>query len=135
MKKLVVLVDMDDCIEGLALAWSEYLNNKYGLDVPYEAITQWDVSVSYPTLTRDQVYEPLLDDDFWDLVKPISGAADALIKLKEDGHDVLIVTVLCLSNAKSEDGEGIVQIFPFPDMGRCNRYEQEVSCGRRCVGG
>lgn len=87
MRKLVVLVDMDDCIEGLALAWSEYLNDKYGLDVPYEAITQWDVSVAYPTLTREQVYEPLFNDDFWDLVKPISGAADALMKLKEDGHD------------------------------------------------
>lgn len=113
MKKLVVLVDMDDCIEGLAIAWSEYLNNKYDLDVPYEAIAQWDVSVSYPTLTREQVYEPLLNDDFWDLVKPISGAADALIKLKEDGHDVLIVTASAYQTLKAKMEKVLFRYFPF----------------------
>ena len=113
MRKLVVLVDMDDCIEGLALAWSEYLNDKYGLGVPYEAITQWDVSVAYPTLTREQVYEPLFNDDFWDLVKPISGAADALMKLKEDGHDVLIVTASAYQTLKAKMEKVLFRYFPF----------------------
>lgn len=78
MRKLTVLVDMDDTIEGLSLAWCQYLNWKYGTNVPYEAVNQWDVSKAFPTLTREQVYAPLLEDDFWDWVKPIDGAAEAL---------------------------------------------------------
>ena len=41
MRKLTVLVDMDDCIEKLSFAWSKYLNHKYGLNVPYEAVNQF----------------------------------------------------------------------------------------------
>lgn len=113
MRKLTVLVDMDDCIEHLSLAWSEYLNHKYNLNVPYEAINQWDVSKAYPTLTRGQVYGPLLEDDFWDWVKPIDGAADALLKLKNDGHDVLIVTASTYHTIKAKMEKVLFRYFPF----------------------
>lgn len=113
MRKLTVLVDMDDCIEKLSLAWSEYLNDKYELDVPYEAVNQWDVSKVFPTLTKEQVYAPLLEDDFWDWVKPIDGAADALIKLKEDGHDVLIVTASTYHTIKAKMEKVLFRYFPF----------------------
>lgn len=113
MRKLTVLVDMDDCIEKLSFAWSKYLNHKYGLNVPYEAINQWDVSKAYPTLTKDQVYGPLLEDDFWDWVEPIDGAAETLLKLKEDGHDVLIVTASTYHTIKAKMEKVLFRYFPF----------------------
>lgn len=113
MRKLTVLVDMDDCIEKLSFAWSKYLNHKYGLNVPYEAVNQWDVSKAYPTLTKDQVYGPLLEDDFWDWVEPIDGAAEILLKLKEDGHDVLIVTASTYHTIKAKMEKVLFRYFPF----------------------
>lgn len=113
MRKLIVLVDMDDCIENLSLAWSEYLNHKHRLNVPYETVNQWDVSKAYPMLTREQVYAPLYEDDFWDWVKPIDGAAEALIKLKEDGHDVLIVTASTYITIKVKMEKVLFRYFPF----------------------
>lgn len=113
MRKLTVLIDMDDCIEKLSLAWCNYLNHKYGLDVPYEAINQWDVSKAYPTLTREQVYAPILENDFWDWVQPIEGAAEALMKLKEDGHDVLIVTASTYHTIRVKMEKVLFRYFPF----------------------
>lgn len=113
MRRLVILVDMDDCIENLSFAWSRYLNKKYNLDVPYDAINQWDVSVAYPTLTREQVYGPLLEDDLWDFVEPIPGAADALLRLKEDGHDILIVTASAYQTLKAKMEKVLFRYFPF----------------------
>jgi len=113
MRKLTVLVDMDDCIEKLSLAWCEYLNHKYGLNVPYEAVNQWDVSQAFPALTKPQVYAPLFEDDFWDWVKPVEGAADALVKLKNDGHDVLIVTASTYHTIRAKTEKVLFRYFPF----------------------
>ncbi len=113
MRKLTVLVDLDDTIESLSLAWCQYLNWKYGTNVPYEDVNQWDVSQAFPTLTRDQVYSPLLEDDFWDWVKPIDGAAEALQKLIEDGHDVLVVTASTYVTIKAKAEKVLFRYFPF----------------------
>ena len=113
MRKLTVLVDMDDCIEKLSLAWCEYLNYKYSLNVPYEAVNQWDVSKAFPTLTREQVYAPLQENDFWDWVKPIDGAAEALMRLKGDGHNVLIVTASDYQTLRTKMDKVLFKYFPF----------------------
>lgn len=92
MKHLTILVDMDDTIESLASAWVDYLNTRHGTTTKLTDITSWDISKAFPTLTNEQVYAPLFEDDFWDWVKPIDGASEVLKKLIADGHKVLIVT-------------------------------------------
>lgn len=76
MKKLTVLIDMDDTIEMLGAAWCKYLNARHGTTVAHEDLNQWDVAKKFPSLTTEEVYAPLFEDDFWDWVKPINGAAD-----------------------------------------------------------
>ena len=65
MKRLTVLVDMDDTIESLLSAWVERLNRSFGTEVNPDEVSEWDISKSFPTLTKEQVYSPLLCDDFW----------------------------------------------------------------------
>ena len=76
MKCLTILVDMDDTIEDLLSAWVSYLNTKHGTSIKKDDVTQWDISKSFPTLSREQVYEPLYLDSFWLSVEPIDGAAE-----------------------------------------------------------
>lgn len=64
MKKLTILIDMDDTLEDLLGAWVSYLNTQYGTNVHKEDIRQWDISVAFPSLSKTQVYEPILLDDF-----------------------------------------------------------------------
>ena len=44
MKKLTILIDMDDTLEDLLGAWVSYLNTQYGTNVHKEDIRQWDIS-------------------------------------------------------------------------------------------
>ena len=82
MKHLTILVDMDDTIESLASAWVDYLNTRHGTTTKLTDITSWDISKAVPTLTNEQVYAPLFEDDFWDWVKPIDGASEVRIFFK-----------------------------------------------------
>lgn len=88
-----IRVDMDDTIEHLLKAWVAWLNAKYYLTVEYENIREWDMTLNFPTLTEEQVYQPLELKEFWETVQPIEGASEILKQLiEEDGQDVYIVT-------------------------------------------
>lgn len=113
MKRLTILVDMDDTIEDLLGAWVFYLNTGYGTAVHKDEITQWDISQSFPTLTKEQVYEPLYLDSFWHSVKPIDGAAEALQMLIASGHRVLIVTTSTYQTLHTKMEEVLFRYFPF----------------------
>ena len=92
MKKLTILIDMDDTLEDLLGAWVSYLNTQYGTNVHKEDIRQWDISVAFPSLSKTQVYEPILLDDFWKTVQPKDGAVGVVQKLISDGHRIYVVT-------------------------------------------
>lgn len=117
MKRLTVLVDMDDTIESLLSAWVERLNKSFGTDVDPEKVTEWDISKSFPSLTKEQVFSPLLCDDFWYSVMPIAGASDALQQLIADGHRVLIVTTSAYQTLRTKMEVVLFGYFPFLSWG------------------
>ena len=92
MKKLTILVDMDDTIENLLSVWVAYLNERYGLRVKTDDVRDWDLSLAYPSLTSKQVYSPLYADEMWRRIEPLPYAAELLKKLIDEGHEVYIVT-------------------------------------------
>ena len=59
------------------------------------------------------MYAPLFEDDFWDWVKPIDGASEALQKLIADGHKVLIVTTSNYHTLASKMERVLFKYFPF----------------------
>lgn len=113
MRKLTVLVDMDDVLELLSKGWVEYLNDKYHLNVNWRDVKQWDVSKSFPTLTRDQVYAPLYDDALWDRVEPQPDAFEYLLKLIVDGHRVFIVTASTYETLPAKMSKVLFKYFPY----------------------
>lgn len=92
MKKLTILVDVDNVLEELTLAWVERLNEKYGTAVKLDDITEWDMTKFFPTLERDEVFSPLHEVELWESMKPMSGSIEYVKRLIADGHDVVIVT-------------------------------------------
>ena len=116
MKHLTILVDMDDTIESLASAWVDYLNARHGTTTKLTDITGWDISKAFPTLTNEQVYAPLFEDDFWDCVKPIDGAS---------GLDCNHIE---LPYARIKNGTGVIQILPVPNVERCHYHFPQAAC-------
>ena len=113
MKQLTILVDMDDTIEDLLGAWLTYLNEKYGLNVQKDDITQWDISKAFPMLDKNQVYEPLLKDEFWETVKPINGAPEVLKNMIDDGHKIYIVTASTYHTLPAKMESVLFKYFPY----------------------
>ena len=80
-KDIIIACDMDDTIEYLVPAWIKWLNAKHGTTVRYLDIKNWNMQLAFPTLTWDQIFEPLKLEEFWDTVAPMKDAQYYIPKL------------------------------------------------------
>ena len=124
-KKLTILVDMDDTIEQLLKAWIRGVNDKYNRQVVYDDVTSWDVSAAYPGLTWEQVYEIPMQPGFWKTVEPIPGAAEALKRLMDAGHEIYIVTATPHESVPEKMNDLLFRYFPFLS------WDQVIITGRK----
>ena len=108
-----ILVDMDDTIECLVQAWVEYVNEKYGTDTKSEDVLEWDISVAFPTLSREQVYDVLLEDELYKRIRPMDDAALYLKKLQDEGNEIYIVTNSVYQTIRPKMDEVLFRYFPF----------------------
>ena len=92
MRKLIILVDMDDVLSDFLQSWIDYLNTRYGLSVRYQDVTKWDMKKAYPELTDKQIYSPLAHRSFWHKVNAKKDAVKSMVRFIEQGHVIRIVT-------------------------------------------
>lgn len=111
----IVLVDMDDTITWLLPIWVNSLNNQHGLSVDWRDIKSWDVASVFPTLTKDQVYEPLASENIWDDVKPRGMSVEVLTYLYNAGYEIYVCTSTDYRNVKPKYEKVIQKYFPFID--------------------
>lgn len=104
---------MDDTIENLGTAWVAYLNNKYGTDVVWEDIRDWDFHKSFPELNKNQVYSCLSEPELWDTVTPKEDAIVYLKRLMDEGHSVYIVTASMPKSAYHKTKRVLFKYFPY----------------------
>lgn len=110
---MIILVDMDDTIENLGLAWVEYLNRKYDKNVDWFSKREWDMQVYYPDLTVEQIYGALNDEELWDNVTVKENAPYYLQKLIDEGNEVYIVTASWYTTIKTKFERCLSKFFPF----------------------
>lgn len=125
MKKFTILVDMDDTLENLSDVWINELNQRHGLSVKPEDITDWNIAQFFPTLSRNKVYEPLHEESTWKRLEPLPGAQESIKRLSADGHDIIILTSAHPDTVKWKF-EWISQYFPEISIGNivfCSRKQ------------
>lgn len=110
---MIILVDMDDTIENLGIAWVDYLNRKYDKNVNWYDIRKWDMQIPYPDLTEEQIYGALNDEDLWDNVTAKEDAAHYLKKLMDEGNKVYIVTASWYTTILPKMERCLFKLFPF----------------------
>lgn len=114
MRPLTILTDADNVIENLLDCWVAMLNNRFGTSTSPEDVTDWNVSLAFPTLTKEQVYGVLADDELWHMIEPIPGAQETLQKLYDEGHNIYIVTASDYRTCKAKF-DRILPLFPWLD--------------------
>lgn len=113
MKKLTILVDMDDTMEDLLPAWVAELNRMSSASVSPEEITDWDIGLFFPCLSKQQLFSPLLKNEFWDTVLPKNGAQEYVRRLMDDGHEVYIVTASHYKTVCPKIERVLLRFFPY----------------------
>lgn len=113
MKKLTILVDFDQTLNNLNEAWVTYLNAKYNTAVNPNDITCWDMTVAFPTLTAREIFNPLFKEEFWKTVTPLPKSYENIRKLKNDGHNIYIVTTSNPVTVPIKLYEVLFKYFPF----------------------
>ncbi len=89
-----IYIDFDDVLCETARALSKMAKEVFKRDVPYEQITVFDLRHAF-SLSGDEI-EHLMDlaheIEFLEHLEPVPGAVEALKRLLEMGHEVVIVT-------------------------------------------
>lgn len=116
MKKLTILVDMDDTIENLLVEWLHILNKRYHCFVTEDDVHSWEITEAYPGLAPAQVYEPLYSSELWESVKPKWDAVEYLRRLQEDGHEIYIVTSSNYKTIHTKLESVLGRYFPYIHM-------------------
>lgn len=112
-KDTVILVDMDDVMIDLVSHWVETLNQKYDLSVKPENITDWDMTKFFPTLSTDEIYNPLTKKKFWKDIKPISYAQYYLELMATEGYQIYICTSTNWKNVRYKVKYVLKKYFDF----------------------
>lgn len=116
MRKLTILFDADDVVENLCDCWISMLNEKYGTSVVLDDVRDWDITLAFPTLSKDQVFSVLHDDRIWARLAPLPGSVETLQKLYDEGHQLYMVTASDYRTCKPKV-ERLLELFPFLDWG------------------
>lgn len=109
---MVILVDFDDVLINTGPSWVSVLNEKHGTNVSYDEVVEWGMDKFFPTLTHDEIYEPLVTGEVWSRVSPIPGARETIERMISDGHDVYIVTSSSLNTIGKKWNEVLQKFFP-----------------------
>ena len=110
-EKKIVLCDADDVIENFLDCWITALNKKYNTAVSPSEVTEWDVSLFFPTLTKDEVFAPMQEKGFWNNLERIPGCFEILKEIN-DKHILRIVTATHYSTC-SVKIKRILELYPF----------------------
>ncbi len=71
-----ILLDFDEVINTMVHNWVNTLNCVYGTSVNFEDVNEWEMCKAFPTLTEDEIYNPLHLQAFWNNVGIMSGAKE-----------------------------------------------------------
>ena len=113
MKKLNILVDMDEVLNNLLDGWVAYLNKRHNTYASAQDINMWDLRCIYPKLTEEEVNQPLTDDSFWKGLTVKSNSVESLKRIIDDGHEVYIVTAASVYQTLPAKIEWLLTNYPY----------------------
>jgi len=91
-RKLTILVDIDDVLLDLQPHWIGALNSTHGTNVKEEEIATWEIADFFPMLSKEEVFAPVMSNDFWATILPTEDGQWFVQQVLNDGHRIKIAT-------------------------------------------
>lgn len=86
-----IAVDVDEVVASLIPAWLNAYNGDYNDSLTSDEIISWSIHDFVKPSCGRKIYE-YLTPQLYDVVEPVAGALEGILKLRELGHRVLFVT-------------------------------------------
>ena len=112
MRRLTILVDLDDVMWDFLTPWVVQLNRMSGRSISVFDLTEWRVNKFYPGLSEKKMLHPLSRNFFWDHIKPMPGAQETIKRLIDDGHRIVVVTASHPDTVKYK-ARKLFKLFPY----------------------
>lgn len=87
-----VYCDVDNVINNFTEQWIEWLSSLYNIDHTFDEMTVYDMTQIYPELTKQELFYPVLQKQFWMTLEPNMEAIEGLRYLCEIGYPIKLVT-------------------------------------------
>ena len=110
---MTILVDMDDTMEQLLEALVDRANERFGRHADVDEVTDWSIVCAFPGLEKRQILDLMYEENFWEAVKPVPGAAEALKHFMDEGHEVYVVTATEFEHVYEKMKKVLFRYFPF----------------------
>ena len=88
---MTILFDFDDVLNDLSKCFIQELNRRYGKQVQWENVSEFEIGESFPDLSDYQIYMPYLDGTLYLDAHPEQGAQNLLHDLAQK-HTIYVVT-------------------------------------------
>lgn len=126
---MVFCIDVDGTLNNLMDAVLEIFNNKTASNYTLNDITTYNLGDCFSVEEAGMMKSIFEDPSIWTKVKPLKGAAEALQKLIDDGHQIYLVTDNC-PDTYGEKVAWIRKFFPFINASKivCMKDKWQFRC-------
>lgn len=111
---MVIVCDVDNCLNNLQEAVISLFNERYGTHYKLEDFHDYNVENALSVKEAIAMKEMYSEDGIYDHVRPLTGSQEGLRKLIDDGHQVYLVTDTP-PKIYNEKVEWLQHFFPFID--------------------
>lgn len=118
MRKLRILVDIDGTLCDTLGPWLDRIHEKTGVRAFKQDIVKWNIHECTPldNLTPYTIFDILHEPGFYRKLPPLPYSQKALKALKDDGHEIYLVTARQSDTGLSETLGWATEHFSFIDI-------------------
>lgn len=88
----VILCDLDSILADIMTPWLDSYNRDYQDTLTVDRIPSWDFHNVVKPECGTKIYDYLREPGFFENLKPLPGAVEAVSALRSAGHDFLVLT-------------------------------------------
>jgi 5'-nucleotidase len=116
---MIIALDVDGVVADLYSVWFGLYNEDYDDDLTHARVTSWNVHNFVKPECGQKMYAYLDRPTIYDAVEPISGALEAVRRLRDFGHRVVFVTAAVPMSA----GHKYQWLMKHGFLGECQRSD------------
>lgn len=100
-----LLIDLDGVCADFYTRIAEWYNRDYDDNIVASEVKAWHLASAFPKATKEELYSYFNVLQFWTSLDPLPGCVETMARLKDAGHELVIVTALPRTSTVAAHGK------------------------------